>query len=354
MRLQPEQLAKHLEGDLDALYLISGEEPLQREETLDALRQAARRQHFEEREVFHVDGRFDWRGLDHFGDTLSLFATRRILELRIANKLDDAGRKALTAYAQRLPQDVVTFIVLAFRVDGAMARAKWFASIESCANHIAVWPIAASAMAGWVKDRARRRGVALDQDAISLLAERGEGNLLAAAQDIDRLALLYGNRSISVDDVITATADSARFSAFDLVDACFEGDAPRMLRILSALNEEGSSIPEVLGPLAWAMRSAAEVSEQMAAGLSFDAALSPRHGAWRAPQRRRILRSALTRHSPTRWARLLMRASQVDRRGKGDHGRANRGIRRGQRDAWNELENLGLALCGIGARTSGA
>jgi DNA polymerase III delta subunit len=122
------------------------------------------------------------------------------------------------------------------------------------------------------------------------------------------------------------------------------------VRILRALHEEGLRVPEVLGPLAWAMRSAAEVAEATAEGTPFDRALGPRHGAWKAPQRRRILESAVRRHSVERWNRLLSRASLVDRRSKGDHGRLNRGVRRGQVDAWNELENLGLALCGALAR----
>lgn len=350
MRLRPDQLQTHLEGGLLPIYVLSGEEPLQREECLDALRAAARAQGYEERVVHHADRRFDWIELSHFADSLSLFASRRILEVRVEQKLDDAGRKALVSYAERPPPDVVLFLVFAFRVDATMGRSKWFQSLESVGAHLPLWPVQAAAMIDWVQDRARGQGLDLSAAAASLLAERGEGNLLAAAQEIEKLRLLHSGQQVDVEQVIAATSDSARFNAFDLVDACFTGDAPRAVRVLRGLREEGMRVAEVLGPLAWAMRIAAEVAEITANGTPLERALGPRHGAWKAPARRRVLQSALSRHSAQRWARLLSRASVVDRRGKGDQGRLNLGIRRAQGDAWNELENLGLALCGVSAR----
>ena len=347
MRLKPEQLPGHLARELLSLYVVSGEEPLQREECLDALRATARERGFEEREVMHVDRRFDWSALDHFGDALSLFASRRILELRTASKLDDAGRKALAGWCENPPPDVLLLVILEFRVDGQMARAKWFTALEKTGAHVQVWPVDPARMPEFITQRARRAGLALDPDAAALLAARGEGNLLAAAQEVQKLALLYPERRVSVDDVLAATADSARFDAFDLVDACFAGDAVRVVRILRGLREEGYRLPEVLGPLGWAMRSAAEVAPDVAAGTPLDRALKPWHGAWRTPQRRHALEQVLARHPAARWGRMMVRLGRIDRRAKGDSGRLAWRIRGEQRQAWSDLESLALGLAGV-------
>jgi DNA polymerase-3 subunit delta len=347
VRLRPEQLHDHLGDALLGLYVISGEEPLQREECVDAIRATARARGFDEREVLHADRRFDWSALEHFGDSLSLFATRRILELRVPSKLDDAGRKALAAWSERPPEDVLLLVVLGYRVDGQMARAKWFSALEKPGAHVQVWPVAADQMPRWTEERARRAGISLDPDAAALLAERGEGNLLAAAQEVRKLALLYPDTVVGVDQIMAATADSARYDPFDLVDACFTGDAPRTVRVLRALREEGYRLPEILGPLGWAMRSAAEMAPDAHGGRALDQAMGPRHGAWRAPERRRAMAAVLARHPPARWGTLMKRLGRIDRRAKGDAGRLNRRIRGELAMSWSELESLGLLLAGV-------
>jgi DNA polymerase-3 subunit delta len=347
VQIRPEQLARHLQEHLLPLYIVSGEEPLQREECVDLVRATARARQFDEREVLHVERRFEWSTLTNFSDSLSLFASRRILELRVPAKLDDAGRKALAAWTERPPQDVLLLLILTFRVDGQMARAKWFSALEGSGAHVQVWPVAPEQMPAWVQQRARQAGLAIDDDAAALLAERAEGNLLAGAQELMKLALLHRGERVGVEQVIAATADSARYDAFDLVDACFMGDAPRTVRIVRALREEGLRLPEVLGPLAWAMRSAAEIAPAAARGVPLDRALGPRHGAWRAAQRRRALEAVLARHPLERWGRMLRRAGLIDRRAKGDAGRLNWRIRGELAQAWSELESLGLLLAGV-------
>jgi DNA polymerase-3 subunit delta len=347
VRLRPEQLDAHLAQTLLPLYVLSGEEPLQREEGLDALRAAARARGFEERESMRVDRRFDWGAMTRFGDELSLFAARRILELRAAGRLDDAGRKALAAWCAHPPEDVLLILVLEFRVDGQMARAKWFSTLERTGAHLQVWPVSPARMPDWVRARARRAGVSLDPSATALLAERSEGNLLAGAQEVAKLALLHPGETVGADEVLAATADSARYDAFDLVDACFGGDAARALRILRALREEGLRLPEVLGAVAWAVRSAAEVAPAASQGVPLDRALAPHHGAWRNPARRQLLEAVLARHPPRRWGRLIRQLSRIDRRAKGDSGRLVRRLRGEERQAWGELESLALALAGV-------
>jgi hypothetical protein len=192
VQLRPEQLAAHLSSALLPLYIISGEEPLQREESIDAIRAAARAQQFNERTTYHIDRRFDWSELGSFGDALSLFAERRIVEVRAPSKLDDAGRKALTSWCERLPEDVLMILVLGYRVDRKMAQAKWFSALDRAGAHLAVSPIETAQMPRWMARRAQQADLQLDEDACSLLAERAEGNLLAGAQEVDKLALLYG------------------------------------------------------------------------------------------------------------------------------------------------------------------
>ncbi|MFT5446823.1 MAG: DNA polymerase-3 subunit delta [Gammaproteobacteria bacterium] len=347
MQLRPEQLAAHLGNALLPLYIISGEEPLQREESIDAIRAAARAQQFDERTTYHVDRRFDWSELGGFGDALSLFAARRIVEVRAPSKLDDAGRKALITWCERLPEDVLMILVLGYRVDRKMAQAKWFAAVERAGAHLSVSPVDAAQMPRWIARRAQQADLQLDDDACSLLAERAEGNLLAGAQEVDKLALLYRGEAVSVEKVLAATADSARYDAFDLVEACFTGDAPRTVRIVQALKDEGLRLPEVLGPLAWAMRSAAELATAMRDGRSLDQAMGPRHGAWRMATRKRAMQQVLQRHSAARWSRMLKRASLIDRAAKGDQGRMNWRARGELQQAWSDLESLSLLLAGV-------
>jgi len=349
MRLAAEKLTPHLRKTLQPLYLLSGDEPLQREECLDMIRAAARAKGYEERTVIHVERGFDASALREFGDSLSLFASLRILELRIERKLDDPGRKALLGYAAQLPADTLSLVVIGYRVDG---RSKWFTSLEKAAVHIQAWPISAADMPGWVRQRAATRGLQMDADAIALLAERGEGNLLACAQEIDTLSLLYPQQTISARQILGATRDSARFDAFNLVNACFAGEAGRAVRILQLLREDGHALQEIIGALSWALRSAAEIAPAVAAGATLNQALGPRHGAWRNPQRLVLMRSAIARHPAWRWIRFLQRAGYLERRAKGHIGRLNSGIRFPAVEAWIELESLALDLCGLrpGAR----
>jgi DNA polymerase-3 subunit delta len=347
MQIKPEQLTAHLDRQLLALYVISGEEPLQREESVDAIRAAARAQQFDERTVFHIDRRFNWSELDGFADAFSLFATRRIIELRVPSKLDDAGRKALTAWSARPPQDVLMILILGFRMDRKMTQAKWFAGLERAGAHLQVWPVEVAQMPRWIAQRAQRANLDLHAQACALLAERAEGNLLAGAQEIEKLSLLHAGESVSVEQVIDATSDSSRFDSFDLVDACFRGEAARTVRIVQALRDEGLRLPEVLGPLAWAMRCAAQIAPAMARGASLDQAMGPQHGAWRSPARKPALEMALKRHPAARWPRMLKRASRIDRAAKGDQGRLNWRARGELQQAWSDLESLGLLLAGV-------
>ncbi len=347
MRLNTEKLDTHLHKALHPLYLLSGDEPLQREESLDLIRAAARAKGYEERTVIHAERGFDGAVLREFGDSLSLFANLRIVEVRIERKLEDKGRKALVDYAAKLPDDTISLIVFGFRIDGAAARSKWFSSLEKHAMHIPAQQINSVGMPAWVRRRALQRSLHLEEDALTVLAERGEGNLLACAQEIETLSLLYPQQTVTVTQVLEATRDSARYDAFNLVDACFAGQAAKAVRILRVLREEGHVIPEIIGALAWALRSAGEVAAAIAQGTSLERALGPRQGAWRSGAKLELMRAATQRHPAWRWGRFIQRAGSVERRSKGHIGRLNSGIPHPAMEAWSELESLILALCGV-------
>ncbi len=347
MRLTADKLTSHLRHNLHPLYLLSGDEPLQREESLDLIRAAARDKGYEERTVVHVERGFDDAVLRNFSDSMSLFASLRIIELRIERKLDDKGRKTLVEYAANLPPDTLSLVVLGFRVDGAMSRSKWFSGLEKSAMHLQSQLIDPHNMPGWVRQRATDRGLRLAEDALALLAERGEGNLLACAQEIEILRLLYPDQTLTAEHVLGATRDSARYDAFNLTDACFAGEAARAVRILRILRGEGHSLPELTGALSWALRSAAEIAPAIERGAALEQALGPKHGAWRNKQRLALMRSATTRHPAWRWGRFLQRIGRLERRSKGHIGRLNKDIKHPAMEAWIEFESLVLAICGL-------
>ena len=185
MKLNATQLESHLQADLAPLYILSGDETLLVQEAADAIRHAARARGYSEREVMHVDRSFDWSALNDAGDTLSLFAEKRIIELRMpTGKPGDAGRKALLNWVERPPEDTLLLIITG-KLEAAIPRAKWFKTLEAAGASLTIWPLEAARLPGWVGARMRERGLQPDVAAVELLAQRVEGNLLAAAQEAE-------------------------------------------------------------------------------------------------------------------------------------------------------------------------
>ncbi|MDX1512513.1 MAG: DNA polymerase III subunit delta [Gammaproteobacteria bacterium] len=345
MQLKPEQVKASLERGLKPIYLVSGEEPLQMQECLDAVRDAARAEGFTDRAVYNVDASFDWGILREFGDSLSLFAERRIIDLRMTSaKPDKDGVETIKDYAER-PNPDNLLLITAPRIDRRSLKSGWLKAVDAVGVIVQAWPIDARRLPGWVSRRARDIGLRLDQDGARLIAERSEGNLLACAQEIAKLKLLHGDSPVGIEEVVAGVTDSARFSAFDLVDCVLEGDARRTVRIINALREEGLDPLQVLGPLAWALRSANEIAVRVGAGDSLDHVLAGgKFAVWR--MRKSGLDRALRRHPPKSWQRLIAGASRVDRLAKGTGGRDEIGVRHTRNEAWDTLQGLSLAICG--------
>ena len=334
MQVRPEQLPGHLERGLKSVYLVSGDEPLQFNEALDAVRAAARGQGFAERTVLDADTGFDWSRLAEAGASLSLFAERRLIELRLPSGRPGAeGARALAAFAAD-PRDDLVLLIGAGRIETRAKRSEWFRAIDRAGASIEVWPKERAALPGWIRDRARDRGLSASPEAIEELADRCEGNLAYGAQTIERLALLVSRGRIELDDVLDGAAHGARYTSFDLVDATLSGDAPRALQVLAGLAAEGESPPAIIGALAWQVRTVARIGRDLERGASIDDALRP-FPAWR--RRRSAVMAALKRSPAAEWGARLGALACVDAMSKG----AAAG------DAWDGMRRLVLDLCGV-------
>ncbi|MEM6987838.1 MAG: DNA polymerase III subunit delta [Pseudomonadota bacterium] len=332
MRCSIDKLPKVLQQGLGSVYCVSGDEPLQRGEAAELIRDRARQEGYLSRELLDVDNRFDWQTLSHTADSQSLFAERRIIELRMATgKPGKPGGEALRAYLDRPPEETVLLIV-AGKVDAAGQRSAWYKALDRAGVCVTVWPPRQNELVAWVGRRLRHHGVNADHNAAQLIAERTEGNLLAADQEIRKLALVVGDAPVDARAVINAVADSARFSVFDFSAAVLVGDAPRAARTLNGLRAEGVDAV----PVAWALtrdvRDLAVLSAEINNGLGVAQAMQ-RVGV--APFRQRDLQAAVRRHSASDWQGLVQRCAALDVR-----------VKRARGDAWDALLDLSLAVAG--------
>ena len=318
MKIAYRQLAGRLESGLARVWLIAGEEPLLVDEGLTAVRDAARAAGFAERELHVVDRGFKWTALESQADNLSLFSSRKLLELRMGSaRLGDAGSKAAKSLIENTTDDRLLLIGIHAKLDSSTARLSWVKAAEKHGVRVDVWPIERGELPRWVAERARRHGVTLERDAVELLAERGEGNLLAVEQELVKLALLDPDRRYDAAALAAAVGESARFDVFRLTDALLAGDGARALRVLSGLRSEGVAPPL----LAWAL--AREFGMLAAVRFALDNGEDPQqvlrsNGIW--PRRQPLVRTALRRLSRAELVRLLRLAVRVDRAAKGAGG----------------------------------
>jgi len=334
MELRPEQLAE-LAGDkaLAPVYLIAGPERLRVLEAADGVRQAARQQGVAEREVYQADGRdFDWSQLSAGFNAPSLFSPRRLVELRLpSGKPGKEGSEVLRAFCEQ-PADDVVLMITAEEWSRAHQQGKWFEAVARIGVVSVAWAIKPHELPEWIERRLRGHGLRAERDAVMLLAERVEGNLLAAAQEIDKLALLAEGKLLDLAAMQNLVAESARYDVFRLLEACLSGQPDAVLRMLAGLRAEGEQVAGLLPMVIRELLAATALSQVGAAGGNLAAEFKAR-GVWEA--RQAPYRRALDRHAdPRRWERLLAEASRVDRMAKG----------RLEGDAWLALERLLLAV----------
>ncbi|MEE8235720.1 MAG: DNA polymerase III subunit delta [Gammaproteobacteria bacterium] len=331
MKLTPEQLPKHLSERLSPLYFISGDEPLQATEAVDQIRSAARQSGFEEREVYVATLGFDWRALTGSIQNLSLFARRRLIEIRLpTGKPGREGSAVLAELADSPPPDTL-LLVIAPHLDAAKASSRWAKALATAGVWIAVRPLPTHKIPAWLGRRLELAGLQYDEAALELLAGRVEGNLLAARQEIDKLVLLADGGRVTVDTVKESVADSARFDVFQLADAAMGLEAGRAIRILQGLQREGVAEALTLWALVREIQTLVALQCHVDQGRSVSAALA-KVRVWKS--RQGMVGECLRRHTAGSIEGLVTKACQVDR--------VVKGARFGQ--PWNALIELTLAI----------
>jgi DNA polymerase-3 subunit delta len=337
VELIPERLVAQLgTGPLRPAYLIAGPETLRVLEAADAVRARAREEGIEEREVFDADARgFDWNALTASLGAPSLFASRRLLELRLpTGKPGKEGAQAIAGICNDLPADVVLLVTC-----GDWSRqhgGKWSQALAGIGVMAVAWAVKPHELPDWIERRLRARGLAADRDAVQRLAERVEGNLLAAAQEVDKLALLDDGQVLDAARMEALVADASRFDVFRLVDAAMNGQGAQVARMLAGLRAEGAVVPALLGMVAMELQRAAALAQVRAHGGNLAAAFKAQR-IWESKEA--AYRRALPRHDAARWEEFVAEVGRVDRSAKG----------RGEGDAWQRLERLLLAVADAGA-----
>jgi len=309
------------------MYLVSGDEPLLVGETADAIRAAARAAGYADRTVFFVDRSFAWDELKHATHSLSLFAERRLFELRMPSGKPDKGAQQLADLAAQPPPDVVCLVVTD-KLDKKASDAPWVRAVEKHGHWVTVWPVETAALPAWLRARAKTLKIEVEPAAAQLIVDRVEGNLLAAKQELEKLALLANGAPVSVDLVLRSVGDSARYDVFQLAEAAAAGDAARALRVLLGLKSEGVEPTLILWALVRELRGMWQARERdrlrsAARGSGWNLAATP---SPRAQSRLRELPLA----------RLLMQANHTDR--------VIKGLAMG--DAWSALTGLAGGLAG--------
>lgn len=323
MKLTSDSLAAHLAQRLLPAYLISGDEPLLSGEAADAVRAAARAAGFSEREVHFIERASDWDEVRAAAGNLSLFGARRLVEIRLTSaRPGAAGNAALLALLAARDPDLL-LLVVAPRLDREAQGAEWVRAIDSQGGWAQVWPIEAPRLIAWLRNRARKLDLDVSDEALELLGGRTEGNLLAAHQELSKLAWLAPRGSVDADTVLASVADSARFDVFQLGDAALAGETARALRMLAGLRAEGTEPTLALWALTRALRDLWAARAQGGAPP-----------AWQ--RRSAALARGLERATRLSFAALALRAARADRMIKG----------RLTGDAWDELALLAAELCG--------
>lgn len=337
MKLRGEQLDGALKRALASIWLVSGDEPLLTDEAAAQIRAAARAQGYLERQSWQAETHFDWRGWLAGFDSLSLFSSQRLVELRLpTGKPGIEGGKTLEAWAANPPADTVLLITTP-RLDKASLSTKWAIAIERAGILLQTAPPPIEHLPEWIGERLARHHLKADREILAWLAARVEGNLLAAHQEIEKLSLLAPPRQpgqsvqLTLETVRAAVADVARYDVSDLSDAFLKGDAARFCRVLDGLQNEGEALVLILTVLGNEVRTLYRITAGLAQGQRLPALMQAAR-VWDSKQG--LVERALKRAGPEKLAWAMRGLSRLDR--------AAKGLLR--EDAWDELKQLGLVL----------
>ena len=328
MQLRAEQLEAHLQKTLAPLYVVHGDEPLIALEAADAVRAAARRKGFAEREVFIAERGFDWSALAHAGASRSLFGGGKLVELRLpGGKPGTAGAETIVEYCRRLDAEMLTLVSLP-RLDRAGQSSAWFGALAAAGVVVEVWPVERARLPQWIGERLARQQQKAPREVLEFLAERVEGNLLAAHQEVQKLALLAPPGELALDTVEDAVTSVARYDPYAAAEALVAGDAARYARVLQGLRGEGEAPTFVL----FALAAALFVLRGMADGKSAERLFGEQR-LFNKPLQRAV-QAAARRYPRAALDAALAQAAHIDRVAKG--------VARG--DPWDQFAALGLKL----------
>lgn len=334
MKLNGDNLNAQLKKALPSICLITGDEPLLVGEACDQVRAAARQRGFGERQVFFVERGFDWQELRAATQAMSLFAEQRLLEVRLDGASPgNEGSEVLSDIAAQNASDVLVLVTTG-KLDAKSLSTRWVSAIEKHGLVVQVWPVELPQLPAWIDKRLQRAGVNAESGVATLIAERVEGNLLAAQQEIDKLALLHQSEKVAAETVMSDVADSARFEVLQLGIAAMQGNAARALRIVDGLREEGVDATLALWGVNKDLQWLARAAFAMTKGQSADSAVQAA-GVWRP--RQAAMKQALLRLKLAPLRAMLVDAAQVDA--------AIKGVNR--RDPWVELRGLVARMAGV-------
>ncbi|HVY07324.1 MAG TPA: DNA polymerase III subunit delta [Burkholderiales bacterium] len=331
MRIDSEQLVQHLSRGLKPLYVVYGEELLLSLEAADRIRAAARKGGHDERRVLIADAGFDWSELAMAGNSLSLFAPRRVLDLRIpSGKPGKEGSEALQEFAGALPEDTVVLVTLP-DIDRQSQASKWFSALDAAGTMVQAAAIKRERLATWLAGRLALQNQQADSATLEFMVERVQGNLMAAHQEVQKLALLFPEGLLPFDEVRNAVVDVARFDVFDIGATLLRGERAHLVRMLDGLRAEGAATPLVLWAMAEEARTMARVKAAQEEGRALQQVMRDLR-IW--GPRQELMPAALGRLSRSRLVATLRRAAEVDRMIKG----------LADGDVWDALLQLGLGL----------
>ena len=341
-KINADQLTKKLQQSISPVYLVTGDDPLLLMEACDSIRQTAKTHGFIERELYSTDSNFHWDTLIESNSAMSLFAEKKIIEIRIHNgKPGDSGSKAIQEYCAHINDDTLLLLVSP-KLDKRTLNSKWCSEIADKGELITVWPVNAQQFPRWIHQRLLHAGIKADEQAIEILCAKVEGNLLAAVQEIEKLKVVADDKNIDAQTMAKLVSNSARYDVFGLVDKALLGDMRSASKMLHGLKSEGTEPLIVLWALTKEIRTLAAIKEATQEGKSIDAALNAFH-VWQ--NRKQIVKHAYQRMSLDQLYLLMKKLSQTDKTIKG--------LMAG--DSWNLLLDVILSLSGtdiLSQRTS--
>ena len=329
MRITTEQLPPQLKRTLAPLYIVHGGEALLALEAADRIRARAREEGHLEREVLTAEQHFDWSQLRISGQSQSLFAARRILEIRIpSGKPGNDGSQALQQYAASLPPDTITLVTLP-EVDWRAQKGAWFGALDAAGVMVEANPVKRDKLPAWLAGRLKAQEQTADAETLEFIADKVEGNLLAAFQEVQKLGLLFPPGALSFDQIKESVLDVARFDVFDLGGIVISGNVLHLARVLDGLQGEGAAAPLIVWSVADEIRAVGRVLAALAGGRPLQQALRDAR-IW--GPRQQLIERNVGRFTPAQIEAALVHAARIDRMIKG--------LARG--DVWDELLQLGL------------